>query len=101
MGIAENLKKRRLESVLSQQDLANKLGYESQSTIKKIEVEENAVPKSKITLFAKALDTTPEFLKTGEGTVTHISEHIVMSGRKNDSSYSCRSKINTQSPEYA
>lgn len=82
MGIAENIKKRRLELGLSQQDLANKMGYKSRSTINKIEVGENSVPESKIALFAKALDTTPEYLKTGEGIVTHISEHIVTSGRK-------------------
>lgn len=82
MGIAENIKKRRLELGMSQQDLANAMGYKSRSTINKIEMGENSVPASKIALFAKALDTTPEFLNFGEDVVSHISENNLVSERK-------------------
>lgn len=65
MGIAENIKRRRLELDISQQELANAMGYKSRSTIAKIEAGENEVPESKIHKFAKALDTSVEFLRTG------------------------------------
>ena len=38
MGVAENIKKR-MERGLSQQELADKLGYKTRSTITKIETE--------------------------------------------------------------
>lgn len=65
MGIAENIKRRRMELNLSQQELANAMGYKSRSTIAKIEAGENDVPTSKIPRFARALDTSVDFLKTG------------------------------------
>lgn len=65
MGIAENIKRRRLELNLSQQELATAIGYKSRSTIAKIESGENEVPETKIRKFANALDTTVEFIKTG------------------------------------
>ena len=65
MGIAENIKQRRMELGLSQQELADKLGYKTRSTITRIESGENAVPENKMAKFAKALDTSVEYLKTG------------------------------------
>lgn len=65
MGIAENIKRRRLELDLSQQELANSMGYKSRSTIAKIEAGENEVPESKIHKFAQILDTTVDYIKTG------------------------------------
>lgn len=65
MGIAENIKRRRLELKISQQELADAMGYKSRSTIAKIESGENTVPEAKIAKFAQVLYTTPHFLKTG------------------------------------
>ena len=65
MGIAENIKRRRLELDLSQQELANAMGYKSRSTIAKIEAGENEVPESKIHKFAQILDTTVDYIRTG------------------------------------
>ena len=65
MGVAENIKRRRLELNLSQQELANAMGYKSRSTIAKIEAGENDVPESKIPRFARVLDTSVEYIKTG------------------------------------
>lgn len=65
MGIAENIKARRLQLGLSQQELADKLGYKTRSTITKIESGENVVPETKLIKYAKALDTSVEYLKTG------------------------------------
>lgn len=58
MQIGENIKARRKQLNMTQQELANKLGYKSVSTIAKIEAGKNDIPQSKIIAFAKALDTT-------------------------------------------
>ena len=47
MELYENIKHRREELGLSQQDLADMLGYKSRSTIAKIEAGENDIPQSK------------------------------------------------------
>ena len=65
MGIAENIRQRRMELGLSQQELADKLGYKTRSTITKIEAGENSVPETKLPKFARVLDTSVEYLKTG------------------------------------
>lgn len=68
MGIAENIKRRRLELGISQQKLADLMGYSSRSTIAKIEKGVNEVPKNKMTRFATVLDTTIDYLLTGKET---------------------------------
>lgn len=65
MSIGSNIKKRRFELRMTQQDLANALGYKTRSTIAKIESGENDVTQKKLYKFAKALDTTVETLITG------------------------------------
>ena len=66
MDIAQNIKRRRLELSMSQQELANALGYKSRSTIAKIEAGENDIPLSKLVDLARSLDTSIESLLTGE-----------------------------------
>ena len=66
MSIAQNIKRRRLELKMSQQDLANALGYKSRSTIAKIEAEKNNIPHSKLKDFARVLDTTLDYIVRGE-----------------------------------
>ena len=65
MSIGSNIKKRRFELRMTQQDLADALGYKTRSTIAKIESGENDVTQKKLCKFAKALDTTVEALITG------------------------------------
>lgn len=57
-----NIKNRRLELRMSQEQLAKKMGYTSRSTIAKIESGRNDIPQSKIKAFAEALETTPSAL---------------------------------------
>lgn len=59
MELYENIRKRRIELGLTQEDLAKKIGYRSISTIAKIERGINDIPQSKIKAFADALNTTP------------------------------------------
>lgn len=62
MCLYQRIKSRREELGLSQEELANKLGYKSRSTINKIESGVNDIPQSKIKAFADALNTTPGYL---------------------------------------
>ncbi len=57
--IGENIKKRRKELRLTQEELAKKLGYKSRTTIAKIESGENELNHTKLAAFAEALETTP------------------------------------------
>lgn len=61
-SIGENICRRRVELGMTQEELAEKLGYKSKSSINKIELGVNDLPQRKIVLFAKALHTTPAAL---------------------------------------
>lgn len=62
MSIGNNISKRRKELGMTQEELANLMGYKSKSTITKIELGINDIPQSKIVKFAAALQTTPKSL---------------------------------------
>ena len=71
MAIGTNIKRRRTELRMSQQELADAMGYKTRSTIAKIESGENDVSQKKLRKLANALDTTAEAL---------ISEYAPVSG---------------------
>ena len=60
--IGENIRKRRIELKMTQEELANRVGYKSKSAINKIEQGVNDVQQSKIEQFANALNTSPSVL---------------------------------------
>jgi 2-C-methyl-D-erythritol 4-phosphate cytidylyltransferase len=66
MSLGTNIRKRRYELNLSQQELADAMGYKSRSTIAKIESGENDVTQSKLRRFAQVLETTVETLLSGD-----------------------------------
>ena len=66
----QNIKNARTALKMSQQELADKLGYKSPSTIAKIESGENDIPLSKVSAFAVALETTPAALMGWKDTDT-------------------------------
>lgn len=61
-NIGERIKKRRKELGITQEDLSNKLGYRSKTTIAKIENGTNDIMQNRVMDFAKALQTTPAYL---------------------------------------
>lgn len=60
--IGKRIKDRREELGLTQEELAEKVGYKSKSAIQKIERGVNELRQEKIATFAKALATTPLYL---------------------------------------
>ena len=64
--IGINIKKRRYELRMSQQELANALGYKTRSSIAKIESGENSITIKKLEEFARILDISTEALVSGE-----------------------------------
>ncbi len=76
MSVGSNIKKRRYELRMSQQELADVMGYKTRSTIAKIESGENDVSQKKLQKFAEVLDTTVEALISGY-TVSGASNVII------------------------
>ena len=62
LPLYDNIRRRRIELGISQQELANMLGYTSRTTIAKIEAGAIDIPQSKIVAFAEALNTSPGIL---------------------------------------
>ena len=65
MIVGSNIRKRRFELKMSQQELAEAMGYKTRSTISKIESGENDVSQKKLQKFAEVLDITVEELISG------------------------------------
>lgn len=64
----QRIRSRRKELGMSQEELAEKVGYKTKSSINKIELGQNDIAQSKIYEFAKALRTTPAYLMGWEDT---------------------------------
>lgn len=62
MTTYERIKQLRLQKGLTQQALAEKIGYKSSTAITKIEAGERNINRSKIVDLANALGTTPAYL---------------------------------------
>ena len=60
--LGTRIKRLRESKSMTQDELAQKMGYKSRSSINKIELDLSDLPQSKISLFAEALDTTPAYL---------------------------------------
>ena len=66
MEIGERIKLKRLELGMTQQELAEKIGYHAKTAISKIESGERELRQSKIRPIAEALDTTVEYIMDWE-----------------------------------
>lgn len=72
-SLYDNIRIRRESLGMTQEELANALGYKSRSTIAKIESGENDITQNKISAFAKALRTTPAALMGwDDGLITNL-----------------------------
>lgn len=59
LDLYKNIKSRRVELGITQEELAKKTGYADKSIISRIEAGKVDLPQSKIETFAEALRTTP------------------------------------------
>lgn len=66
--IGKQIRARREELHMTQEELASTLGYKNKSSIAKIENGTNDIVQSKVVAFAKALNTTPAYLMGWEDT---------------------------------
>ena len=71
--IGKRIRSRREQLGMTQEELASRLGYKSKTTIAKIENGTNDIVQSKVTEFAKVLDTTPAYLMGW----THLDGNVV------------------------
>lgn len=67
LELYKNIKRKRLELGMSQDELAKRVGYTSRSTIARIENGEIDISRNKIFAFAEALNTTPGELMGADG----------------------------------
>lgn len=80
--IGNNILRKRKELGMTQEELADRMGYKSKSSINKIELGINDVPRSKIEKFAEVLGTTParlmglQSLKLGAKISHNIAHNI-------------------------
>lgn len=72
MGVGENIRLFRLMLGMTQEELAEKMGYKSKTTINKIEKEVNSMPLDKIQKFAEVLHTSPSVLLGEEESTQHV-----------------------------
>lgn len=80
MSIGANIKKRRFELKMSQQELADALEYKTRSTIAKIESGENDVSHSKLKKFAEVLDISVEELISGYSALPQVAVPLKREG---------------------
>lgn len=76
MKIGDRIKQRRLELGLTQEELAEKVGYKSKSSINKIEIDGRGIPQSKIEKLAEVLHTTPAYLMGWEENDDDDEQHV-------------------------
>ena len=60
--IGNKIKEQRLALGWTQEELAERMGYKSKSTINKIELDINDIPLSKVQEFARVFNVSPSYL---------------------------------------
>lgn len=84
--IGERIRTRRKMLNMSQADLAGKVGYDAdnnKSTISKIETGVNDITRTKITVFANALDTTEAYLMGWTDNPELTREEVISNDNQN------------------
>lgn len=74
--IGERIKIRREELGLTQDELAQKLGYKSRSSINKIELGNHNLTQRKIKLIADVLSVTPDYIMGWDKSIEQITKEI-------------------------
>lgn len=87
MSVGANIRKRRFEMKMSQQELAEAMGYKTRSTIAKIESGENDVTQRKLQRFAAILETTVEALVSGSTAVEEEAQAVALTALEGGSAH--------------
>ena len=82
MTMGEKIKDRRKALGMTQQELAEKMGFKTRSHISLIEQGERNIPVNKIKKLAKILDISPEYLVGWRNTLESSSDSKVMVNNK-------------------
>ena len=82
MTMGEKIKDRRKALGMTQQELAEKIGFKTRSHISLIEQGERNIPVNKIKELAKILDISPEYLVGWRNTLESSSDSKVMVNNK-------------------
>ena len=80
--VGKKIKARRLELNMTQDELAQKCGYKSRSSINKIELDINDVPRTKLIKIAEALECDPVLLIETAPVSTHPSSAVMAYAEK-------------------
>lgn len=72
MGVGENIRVFRILNDMTQEELADKMGYKSKTSINKIEKEVKHLPLDKLQKIADILHTTPSVLLGNEPSVDNV-----------------------------
>lgn len=75
MTVGEKIRKRRIELELTQEDLAKRLGYSTTSAVCRAETGKDRLTYARIYKFAKALDTTVEYLSADDESIKKDEEY--------------------------
>lgn len=107
--IGNKIKTRRKELNITQEELAKMTGYTTRSTINKIEQGINDMPLSKVSVFAKALNTTPSYLMGWEDEINidtdtsnnsgTISNNIAPDSTDTNNTYTTNNYYSSSSPK--
>ena len=74
MTIGENIARRREQLGMTQEDLAEKMGYKHKSSISKIEKGINDISQSKLKQFAEVMHTSVDYLLDGDNETSEEDE---------------------------
>ena len=94
--VGKRILERRIQLNISQEELASKVGYKDRSSIARIELGERDIRQNKVILFAKALNTTPQWLMgydDEESTLAHLKDHAAHLVKENAPNDEVRSAI--------
>lgn len=89
ISLYSNIKSRRIELGMSQEELAHKVGYTDRTSIAKIEAGKVDIPQSKIIAFAKALNISAADLMGWDDDAASSFSRL-SSGRENVVRIACR-----------
>ncbi len=92
MALGDNIRRRRIELKMTQQELADSVGYKTRSSIAKIEKNNTGVSQDQLLIMARVLHTTVNYLITGTVSENEIPHGEVIPGDELQNTFRLQSK---------